>query len=223
MRRSLSRRAGKRAEGRLVPISRVFGLDRGQAIDRYYIERFLTRYASDIRGRVLEIGDDTYTKQFGQGRVIASEVLHVTTGNPKATLVADLSRTDQLPSNVFDSIICTQTLQFIYDVHAALATLHRTMKPGGTLLATLPGISQLSRYDMERWGEYWRFSSLSIRRLFEERFARSDVAVAAHGNVFVATKFLQGFSANELSDEELAFRDPDYEVVITARAVKQTS
>jgi hypothetical protein len=30
-----------------TPISRVFGLDRGQAIDRYYIEAFLQHYNSE--------------------------------------------------------------------------------------------------------------------------------------------------------------------------------
>src|SRR6185503_10982321 len=47
---------------RLTPISRVFGFDRGTPVDRYYIENFLADNASDIRGRVLEVGDDSYTR-----------------------------------------------------------------------------------------------------------------------------------------------------------------
>jgi hypothetical protein len=62
---------------RVTPISRQFGLDRGQAIDRYYIESFLARHATDIRGRVLEIGDDSYTRKFGDGCVTRSDVLHL--------------------------------------------------------------------------------------------------------------------------------------------------
>src|ERR1044071_606160 len=61
---------------RLTPISREFGLDRGQPIDRYYVEDFLERNAADIRGRVLEVGDDRYTRKFGGGRVSRSDVLH---------------------------------------------------------------------------------------------------------------------------------------------------
>jgi hypothetical protein len=34
------------------------------------------------------------------------------------------------------------------------------LKPGGVLLATVSGISQISRYDMYRWGDYWRFTTL---------------------------------------------------------------
>ena len=49
----------------LTPISYEFGYDRGQPVDRYYIENFLSRHADDIRGRVLEIGDNHYTRTFG--------------------------------------------------------------------------------------------------------------------------------------------------------------
>ena len=205
---------------RVTPISRQFGLDRGQAIDRYYIESFLARYATDIRGHVLEIGDDSYTRKFGDGRVTRSDVLHLQSGNPKATLVADLANAQHISSNSFDCIIFTQTLQFIYDVRAALSHLHRILKPGGRLLATLPGISQISRYDMDRWGDFWRFTSLSGRRLFEESFPAGNVTVQAYGNVLVAIAFLTGLASEELKQEELDQSDRDYELLITVRAIK---
>jgi SAM-dependent methyltransferase len=205
---------------RLQPISRVFGFDRGLCIDRYYIENFLSRYAEDIRGHVLEIGEDTYTRRFGGDRVARSDVLHVQEGNPKATVVADLTCADSIPSDTLDCIIFTQTLQFIYDVRAAIRHLYRILKPGGVLLATLPGISQISRYDMDRWGDYWRFTTLSARRLFEEIFPPGSVTVRAYGNVLAAVAFLHGLSAEELRREELDYHDPDYELIITVRTVK---
>jgi SAM-dependent methyltransferase len=205
---------------RLKPISRVFGFDRGLCIDRYYIENFLAKHAEDIRGHVLEIGDDTYTRRFGGDRVARSDVLHVQEGNPKATIVADLTCADSIPSDTFDCIIFTQTLQFIYDVRAAIRHLHRILKPGGVLLATFPGISQISRYDMDRWGDYWRFTTLSARMLFEEVFPSGNVTVRAYGNVLAAVAFLHGLSAEELRREELDYHDPDYELIITLRALK---
>ncbi len=203
---------------RLVPFSRVFGLDRGLCVDRYYIENFLARYAEDIRGRVLEFSDNEYTLKFGGERITHSDILHLAPDNPKATIVADLTSAEKIPSSAFDCVICTQTLQFIYDVRAALQTLHRILKPNGVLLATFPGISQISRYDMDRWGDYWRFTTLSARRIFEEVFPVTDIK--AHGNVLAAIAFLHGVSSGELRREELDFHDPDYEVLITARAVK---
>jgi SAM-dependent methyltransferase len=205
---------------RLTPVSRVFGFDRGLCIDRYYIENFLAHHADDIRGRVLEIGDGAYTRRFGGEGVVRSDVLHVQEGNPKATVVADLTCADSIPSDAFDCIIFTQTLQFIYNVRAAVQTLYRILKPGGVLLATFPGISQISRYDMDRWGEFWRFTTLSARRLLEEVFPAQNVTVEVHGNVLAAIGFLHGLAAQEFHQEELNRRDPDYEVLITVRAVK---
>jgi SAM-dependent methyltransferase len=189
-------------------------------IDRYYIERFLEQNAHDIRGRVLEMRDDQYTRRFGGDRVKQADVLHPTPDNPKATIVADLTRAEHLPSDVFDCIVLTQVLPFIPDVQAAVRALHRILKPGGVVLATMPGISQIVRYDMDRWGDYWRFTSLSARRAFESGFPEGDLRVEAHGNVLAATAFLHGLSTRDLRPQELDFRDSDYEVLITVRAVK---
>ena len=204
---------------RLTPISRAFGFDRGLPIDRYYVECFLSRYADDIRGRVLEIGDDSYTRTFGGNRVTTRDVLHVVEGNPQATIVADLTCADHIPSDTFDCMILTQTLHLIYDVRAALKTLYRVLKPGGVVLATFPGISQISH---DEWGAYWcwGFTRLSARRLFEETFPAANVRVEAHGNVLVAMAFLHGLATEELRREELDHADADYEVLITVRAVK---
>ena len=203
---------------RLRPISPVFGLDRGQSIDRYYIEAFLARHSTDIRGRVLEVANNSYTTRFGGENVTRSDVLHVQE-NPRATIVANLE-SDDMPAGIFDCIILTQTLPFIYDTRAAVRNLHRMLKPRAVLLATFPGISQISRFDMQRWGDYWRFTSLSARRLFEENFPAADVTIETHGNVLAACSFLQGITAEELRKEELDYHDPDYELLITLRAFK---
>lgn len=205
---------------RLTPISDVFGADRGSPIDRYYINGFIARHQDDIRGRVLEIGHDLYTRRYGGNRVTRSDVLHVSADNPAATIVGDLTSAEHIPTDAFDCIIFTQTLQCIYDIRAALRTLHRVLKPGGTLLTTCHGISQLSPFDMERWGEYWRFTTRSAQRFFEEVFPPERIEVRAHGNVLVAVAFLHGLAEAELAEDELDYHDPAYQVVITVKAVK---
>jgi glycosyltransferase involved in cell wall biosynthesis len=205
---------------RVTPICRHFGFERGLPIDRYYIENFLGRHADDIRAHVLEIGDDTYTRRMGGDCVTISDVLHVEEGNPKATYVADLTCPDHLPSETFNCIILTQTLLFIYDVRTAIKTLYRILKPGGIVLVTIPGITQIVRWDMERWGQYWSFTKQSAQRLFTEFFPEDNVTVEAHGNVLAASAFLYGLATQELLQAELDYHDPDYEVIITVRAVK---
>lgn len=205
---------------RLTPISGAWGSDRGLPIDRHYIEQFLSQHARDIKGQVLEIKDNNYTIKYGGQRVTHSDVLHKVEGNPRATIVADLTSAPELPADAYDCIICTQTLQFIYEVKAATGTLHRILKPGGVLLVTVPGISQVSRYDMDRWGDYWRFTTLSARFLFAEAFPRTHVTVEAYGNVQSAISLLHGLASEELDQEALDSVDPDYEVLIAIRAVK---
>jgi glycosyltransferase involved in cell wall biosynthesis len=205
---------------RVTPISRRFGYDRGQPIDRYYIERFLEANKADIRASVLEIGDDTYTRRFGAARVTRNDVLDVDPGNPRATIVADLAQSRRLPEEAFDCVIFTQTLLFIYEAQAALAALYRMLKPGGVILATVPGISQISRYEMDQTGDYWRFTTRSAQRLCESVFDTENVEVTAYGNVLAASAFLFGLASHELTREELDYSDPDYQLLITVRIRK---
>jgi SAM-dependent methyltransferase len=205
---------------RLSPISRYWGSERGLPIDRYYIEQFLAAHASDIRGHGLEIKEDLYTSRFGGDRITKLDILHPEEGNPNATIVADLTVADNLASNSFDFIIATQTLDFVYDVRAAVATLSRILKPGGRLLATVSGISKISREDMDRWGHYWAFTTRSTEQLLHEFFPAKNVQVEAHGNVLAAIAFLHGLATEELRREELDCDDRDFQVLISIRAVK---
>jgi SAM-dependent methyltransferase len=207
---------------RLAPLSRSYGYDRGLPIDRHYIEAFLAAHACDLRGRALEVGDDSYTRRFGGSRVERRDVLHVVPGAPGATVIANLAAADHVPSDAFDCIVLTQTLQLIYELPAAVATLHRILRPGGVVLATVPGISQISD---EQWRDtwFWAFTPHSARRLFADAFGPENVEVQAHGNVLAATAFLNGMSAGELRAEELAHHDPSYPLLVTVRAVKAAS
>jgi len=205
---------------RLNPISREWGGDRGQPIDRYYVEAFLHDNRADIKGRVLEIGDNLYTRQFGGAQVERSEILHAAPDNPAATYVDDLTTGASLPNDAFDCIVCTQTLHVIPDMAAAIATLHRVLRPGGVLLVTAPGISQIYRDEDGRWGDYWRLTDRSARWLFERQFGASGISVVQRGNVLSATAFLQGLASSELTRAELGVTDPDYQVSLGIRAVK---
>lgn len=207
--------------GRINPISKQFGFDRGKCIDRFYIEDFLSTNADDIRGSVLEIADNNYTRQFGGNKVTQSDVLHVQ-GSPRATIVADLTTARNISSDSFDCMIITQTLQFIYDTRAAVCTIHRLLKPGGVVLTTFPGISQISRVDMDQWGEYWRFTTLSAKKIFAERFGDEAVSVKAYGNVFAAIALLHGLAQEDIELAKLKPHDADYEVLITVKAVKKS-
>jgi SAM-dependent methyltransferase len=204
---------------RLTPFSNEFGYDRGGPIDRYYIENFLQKEAASIRGRALEIGDNAYTMQFGRATVGQSEVLHVDASNPQATWVGDLSDAPHIPDNTFDCLVLTQTLHLIYDFRAALRTCYRILKPGGTLLLTVPGLTPIDRGEWrETW--YWAFTDSALRRLFAETFPAGEVEISSFGNVRVATAYLYGLGLPEIDQTSLDYYDPQFQVINAVKAVK---
>jgi SAM-dependent methyltransferase len=203
---------------RTRPINSNWGFERGTPIDRYFIDAFLEKNAGDIRGRVLEMSDNSYTKQFGGTRVEKSDVLHPTDDNPRATIIADLTKSNQVTDALFDCIICTQTLQFIFEASIAVESLFRFLKPGGVLLLTVPGISQISPEDMDSTGDYWRFTTVALQRLLGAQFPVHAVSVESHGNVKTSIGLLHGISAEEVSDPDLKQTDPHYQLLLSARA-----
>jgi SAM-dependent methyltransferase len=205
---------------RTTPISARWGFDRGTPVDRFYIDRFLTAHASRIRGRVLEIDSNAYTRAFGGSRVTASDVLHQSEFLPGVTLVGDLTDAATLPQAAFDCVIVTQTLQFIYDPARAVRTLHDILRPGGTVLCTVPGITRIDADLIERCGHFWGFTYWSAHRLFSEVFVEVDLEVTTYGNVLTAAAFLFGVAAEELRSDELDHMDPDYQLLVGIRATR---
>jgi SAM-dependent methyltransferase len=201
---------------RTTPLGRAWGFDRGTPIDRFYIERFLTQHRRDIRGRVLEVKDSSYTDRFGTD-VTERDILDIDSGNPDATVVADLAAADHVPSDQFDCFILTQTLQLIYDTRAAIGHAYRMLRPGGTLLVTVPAVS---RAPAKGARDYWRFTVPSCANLFAEVFRREDISIAAYGNVLVTIAFLEGMALEELKTHELEANDEEFPLVVTVRAVK---
>lgn len=204
---------------RLTPISPVFALDRGQPVERYYIERFLDRHRADVRGRGLEFGDTTYLDRFGGAMVTAKDVFSYVP-DAGATIVGDLAGSDPLPEAAFDVIICTQTIQMIYDIDRAVQRLGSMLRPGGVLLLTTHGTSKVGRHpDRDGWSEYWHLTRHAARVLFERNFPGS-FAIEAFGNVLAAVAALHGLAAGDVRTEELDYADRDFDVIIGVRAVR---
>lgn len=204
---------------RVEPISISFGYDRGTPIDRLYIEDFLERHRGDVRGRVLEVGDNAYTLRYGGDQVSHSDVLHVNPAVPGVTIAGDIAAAPQIPSGVFDCIILTQVLELVYDLRSAVNTIYRILKPGGVVLITVPGISNI---DYGEWNDLWMwsFTVASMKRLLAERFTPENIAVESCGNVFAAVSFLHGLSLEDIAAYDHQQVDPHYQVTILARAVR---
>ena len=210
-----SMRLGRIARQR--PLSGDFGYSRGKPIDRYYIERFLQQHSADIQGHVLEVGDSAYSRRFGGDRITRQDVLHVEPGRAEVTIVGDLSAPGVLPKSSFDCIILTQTLHLIFDLQAAVRQLHDSLRPGGVLLVTVPGVSSIDRGEWgNRW--YWSMTEDGLARLLGTAFDQSRITAATYGNLFAASAFLHGASLEETGTARLISTDRIYPVVVAARA-----
>jgi SAM-dependent methyltransferase len=200
-----------------VPLSQGWGNDRGTPIDRYFIDRFLREHAADIRGDVLEMADSRYTEAYGR-TVTASDVLDIDPRKSGVTHVADLTRRETLPDAAYDCFILTQTLQYVYELAAAVDSVHRLLRIGGVALVTLPSVSRITASaGVER--EFWRFTAASARTLFDAAF--DEVEVRTYGNVLTCASFLYGLAAEELKPEELDEHDPHFPMLVGLRAVRR--
>ncbi len=199
------------------PISLVGGWDRGKAINRYYLEQFLQTYSSDISGSCLEFEEDLYTTRFGAEKVAHLDILHKEEGNQKATLVADLTKPNAIPSNIYNCIICTYVLHVIFEVDTFVSELYRLLKPGGVLLVTVPHIAR----DYPQHHELWRFTPMGLHRLLAQAFSAEQVQVCAYGNSLTAAGFIRGLAAEDFTTAELDHHhDPAFAVGLSARARK---
>jgi SAM-dependent methyltransferase len=203
---------------RITPFSKVWGYDRGEPIDRFYIHDFLQRHAPDIAGDVLEVQDPSYTRMFGGSRVTTSHILDIDPRNPAATLVADLSDPDSLPEGKFDCFVMTQTLHLVPDAEMALRNAWRSLAPGGTLLISVAAIAKLD--PQYRDAAQWRFTPNALERLLRRTCPGPIIEVRGYGNVLTAIASLMGLAAEDMNADELEFNDPDFPLVTCARVKK---
>jgi hypothetical protein len=198
---------------RTRPLSDLWGYDRGLPVDRHYIDRFLRANRDAIRGRALEVGDARYATQLGSAHAV--EVLDVQR-TPKARWVADLCAADELPSERFDVFVCTQVLQYVSDLHAALSHSRRVLSDGGVMLATLPVVARVD--PGARANDLRRFTPAGAREAFSSVFGAANVTVTPLGNVLSCAAFLMGVSAQELRATERDHDDPDHPLILGVRA-----
>lgn len=201
-----------------APINPGYGFGLGTTIDRYYESRFLTENAGHIRGRVLEIGDNLSTGRYGQD-VTGVDVLDPLPG-PGVDIIGDLTSCPHIPSETYDCVLLTQVLQVIGDMEAAVSEVHRILKPGGSVVSTMAGISQVNRGAMDAYGDRWRVTSQSAAELFATRFDAADIQVSTYGNAHSACCFMQGIPAERVNRKRLDRQEPDYQSMVAVIAVK---
>jgi SAM-dependent methyltransferase len=187
------------------PLSR-WGFERGTPVDRLYIERFLDTHRAHVHGRVLEVLEDLYATRLGAEKV---DVVDINPANGAVTIVGDLCDPATLPPAAFDTVVLTQTLQFLPDPRRALENLVAALRPGGSILLTVPTLSRVADGT-----DRWRWTPLGLRELTAG--LGCTVEVAGLGNLATCRAFLMGVAVEDLPAGALAEDDPAFPLVVTA-------
>lgn len=201
------------------PLSNYHGFDRGAPIDRFYIENFLEQNKEVISGGCLELLNNDYTLKYGGSKVSKSDVLDIDKSNKNATIIDDLRSLRGIADNSYDCLILTQVLQFIDDTTAAISQCYRILKPGGTILVTLPSLSRIDPISGQA-GDYWRFTVASASYLFNKDFKPEQTEVKSWGNVRSGLYFYAGLAQEDSLVKTLEKNDPDFPLIITVKATK---
>lgn len=76
---------------------------------------------------------------------------------------ADLRDLSMFADSTFDTALITEVLEHLSEPSRTLSELHRVLKPGGTMIVTVPHLSRL--HEMPH--DYFRFTEQGLRHLLE--------------------------------------------------------
>jgi len=125
-------------------------------------------YPDNKHWKVLEIGIDGDIKPGGNYQLFGI-------GNEYKTLdflerlkpdyIADITDT-KMPSNEWDLIICSQTLEHVFEIRKAIGEIYRMLKKGGYAIIDNPW--EYPYHGLSDYGDYWRISEPAMRKLVSE-------------------------------------------------------
>lgn len=196
-------------------ISNDFGFGRGDPVDRFYINSFLMNHERLINGLCLEFGDSEYIDKYGASTSEKNIFNYSKQSSIKNNIImGDLTKLDTLDRDKYDCIICTNVLNFIFDLPNAMLGLKKLLKPKGKILLTVAGVAaHVSRYDMDRWGDFWRMTDKSLIRLAKESGFNID-AIRTYGNPNACSAQLNGLSVQDLNQDDLNAVHNDYQLLV---------
>lgn len=212
---------------RLKPVGN--GRQWGTPIVRHYWDRYLQEHRADIRGIALEIGTTCTIRQLGEHALAYADAIDVSAHSPEITVVADLSRADNVPSDRYDCFINQFTMHLIYDAQAALYHSIRVLKPGGILLINFSCVDYYFSCGLDMGtGEpmfvYHSFTPIQVENMLRSLDLRADnYTIDVNGNLFTRIAYQMNMPAEELTRRELEYTDPGHPLLICARVVKPAS
>jgi SAM-dependent methyltransferase len=174
----------------------------------------------------LEIGTTETIRRYGGSALTGADAIDLAPHNPEVTVVADLTKADELPGDAYDCFVNQFTMHLIYDLDSALYHSLRLLKPGGVLLTNFPSVEYCfdRGLDMGTGGRlfvFWQFTPLQVENLLRRcGLGDADFSLEFFGNLFARVAYEMNMPADELTRAELDHVDPGHPLLICARVVK---
>jgi hypothetical protein len=170
--------------------------------------------------RAPDLPDEPLRREFGPEQGTAIDAFYVERFlKAHADDTGGEVRTDPFDDTTgLDCVVSVDRLTEAEDPPAEVAKLHAALRPGGVLLVAVPGIRQRRLAGIAEHPDLWRFTSDGLRALLRRSFDTVDVET--HGTVRAAAALLYGMPVELVPPQALQPPDPDYEIVVCARAVK---
>lgn len=151
----------------------------------------IKQLSSEISGRILDVGCGTmpYKNFFNFSEYVG---LEFDTGIDKDKKVADYyydGKTFPFQSEGFDSVICNQVLEHIFEPEEFLSEIFRVLKPGGKLLLTVP----FTWDEHEQPFDYARYSSFGLKYLLEKSGLKLIIHKKSVNNISVIFQLLSDY------------------------------
>jgi SAM-dependent methyltransferase len=136
---------------------------------RYYLDKILCDGGLEFKGTVLDIGGQRVNRR-GRFQIPENKLGSWMTlnSNPdhEPDIVCELPeiKCDDLS---VDTVLMTETIEYIFDVEALLKEIHRVLKDGGRFYLSAPLFNPIHG---DHQTDYYRFTESFYRKLFENRF-----------------------------------------------------
>ena len=116
-------------------------------------------------GRLIDLGcGDMPFQDLLAGQIESYDSLDFFPRNDRVTYVGDIQHMDMIPSNTYDTAVCLEVLEHIADPFMAMREIHRILKVGGVLIASVPHLSRLH----DEPHDYYRYTQHGLRYLLEQ-------------------------------------------------------
>ena len=133
---------------------------------RLGLRKAMSRFSSELKGRLLDVGcgSKPYQELFAVDDYFGLDIDSEASRNRKIADYFYDGKIFPFNENEFDSVLCNQVLEHIFNPDEFLSEIKRVLKPGGRLLLTVPFVWD----EHEQPRDYARYSSFGLKALLDK-------------------------------------------------------